>query len=413
MKEVGRYARKVGENCAFRVVFLVAVFVLTVPLICGALDKKSEIRIGASTCLSGPFGGLGQEEKAGLEYAVKDINDAGGITVAEGANLPMRLIVYDDRSDQTVGVGNFERLITFDKVDFVFGSMSTPIIMAAAGVAEKYGVPHLTAGTNVVAAHKGELYKWTWIIFHRADRQMAVVHEMLNTIGAGISKKVALWRENTVLGEELEKNGVPSFKAAGWDVVVIPYSVGSKDFSDVVFKTKQAGVSCVVGIPTPVDAIGMIRQMKELGYTPGMVVWPRGASVMQFRDALGPDAEYVADSVGWSPAVKYPGNLELCARYSKETGRIAAAVLGPSYACVQVLADAIKRAGSLDKTKVRDAIQKTDLMTVNGRLTFPSQGSPVVKAIINQWQKGRYVTVWPPDMADEKPVFPMPPWDKR
>lgn len=121
----------------------------------------------------------------------------------------------------------------------------------------------------------------------------------------------------------------------------------------------------------------------------------------------------MADSVGWSPNVNYPGNRELSARYAKDTGRTAAAVLGPTYAYGQVLFDAIKRAGTLDKAKVREAIQKTDLMTVNGRLTFPAQGSPVVKLIINQWQKGKYVPVYPPEVADAKLIFPFPPWNKR
>jgi branched-chain amino acid transport system substrate-binding protein len=228
-----------------------------------------------------------------------------------------------------------------------------------------------------------------------------------------MTKKVALWRENTILGELLEKTEVPAFKAASWEVFVLPYTAGSKDFTDLIIKTKQSGTSMILGVPTPVDAIVSIRQMKELGYAPQIIVWPRGASVIQFRDALGPDADYVADSVGWSPNVNYPGNRELSEHYRKDTGRTAAAVLGPSFACAQVLFDAIKRAGALEKTKVREAIQKTDLMTVNGRLTFPAKGSPIVKIIMNQWQKGKYVSVWSPELADAKPIFPMPPWERR
>jgi len=157
----------------------------------------------------------------------------------------------------------------------------------------------------------------------------------------------------------------------------------------------------------------MLRQMKELGYMPKMVFWPRGASVIQFQQALGADADYIADAVGWSPNVDYPGNRALSKRYQKDTGRVAAAVLGPSYACAQVLFDAIKRAGTVDRKKVREAIQKTDLMTVNGHLKFPEQGSPVVKVILNQWQKGEYLAIWPPEIAFGKPMFPIPPWEKR
>jgi branched-chain amino acid transport system substrate-binding protein len=404
---------KKGMDRILKVSLLIILLVIATPLPSLGQVKRSEIRIGVSISLSGPFGGLGQEARDGMAYAVEGINKVGGISVAEGANLPLRLIVYDDKSDQTISVGNMERLITVDKVDFLLGHIASPIIMADAGVAEKYGVPYLTAGIPTPEVHKGEIFKWTWVVFHRSDLQYSAVREMLNTIAPGMTKKVALWRENTILGELLEKTEVPAFKAASWEVFVLPYTAGSKDFTDLIIKTKQSGTSMILGVPTPVDAIVSIRQMKELGYAPQIIVWPRGASVIQFRDALGPDADYVADSVGWSPNVNYPGNRELSEHYRKDTGRTAAAVLGPSFACAQVLFDAIKRAGALEKTKVREAIQKTDLMTVNGRLTFPAKGSPIVKIIMNQWQKGKYVSVWSPELADAKPIFPMPPWERR
>lgn len=378
-----------------------------------AQEKRTEIRIGVSISLSGPFGGLGQEAKAGMDYAVEDINKGGGISVAEGKDLPVRLVVYDDKSDQTTSVGNFERLITVDKVDFLFGHVATPIIMADAGVAERYGVPYLTAGITSPPVHKGETFKWTWAVFHRSDLQHAAVREMAKVVAPDMAKKVAIWRENTVLGEVLEKYEAPQFVSAGWDVTILPYSAGSKDFTDLILKSKQKEVSMIVGIPTPPDTIAMVRQMKDLAYAPKMAFLTRGASVVQFKEALGPDAEYIADSAGWSPNVDYPGNRELSKRYQKNTGRVAAAMLGPTYACAQVLFDAVKRAGTADRNKVRNAIQKTDLMTVNGRLTFPEQGSPVVKIILNQWQKGEYVAIWPPEVAFGKPMFPIPSWDKR
>ncbi len=392
-------------------VIIIFVLMLAGPSI--GQQKRTEIRVGVSISLSGPFGGLGQEAKAGMEYAVADINKSGGITVSEGVNLPVRLTAYDDKSDQTTSVGNNERLITVDKVDFLLGHVATPIIMANAGIAEKYGVPYLTAGITHPEVHNGNMFKWTWVVFHRSELQYAPVRAMVNVIAPNLPKKAVHMRDNTVLGDVVDKYEIPMFRAAGWEASTITYTAGSKDFTDVILKMKQVNPSVIFGAPTPVDAIAVIKQMKELGYAPQLVVWPRGASVAQFRDALGSDADYVADAVGWSPNIKYPGNRELSERYKKETGRVAAAVLGPSYACAQVLFDAIKRAGTLDRTKVREAIQKTDLMTVNGRLTFPEKGSPVVKVILNQWQKGSYVTIWPLDLADAKPLFPMPPWDKR
>jgi branched-chain amino acid transport system substrate-binding protein len=402
-----------GENFVLIIVFILFILMLGAIAVEPVAAERNEIRVGVSISLSGALGGLGQEAKAGMEYAVADINESGGISVAEGANLPVKLIVYDDKSDQTVSVGNFERLITVDKVDFLLGHVATHIIMADAGVAERYGVPYLTAGITKPEVHKGQAFKWTWVVFHRADLQFQAVRDMIKKVAPNMPKKVVLWKENTVLGEVVEKGELPRFKNAGWEIASIPYAKGSKDFTDLILKTKQKNAAVIIGTPIPPDAIAMVRQMKELNYMPQMVFWPRGASVIQFSLALKSDAEGIADSVAWSPNVNYPGNRALSKRYKDGTGRIAAAVLGPSYACAQVLFDSIKRAGTLDRKKVRDAIQKTDMDTVNGRLTFPDQGSPIVKVIINQWQKGDYVVIWPEDVAFAKPEFPITPWNKR
>ena len=81
---------------------------------------------------------------------------------------------------------------------------------------------------------------------------------------------------------------------------------------------------------------------------------------------------------------------------------------------VEVFADAIARAGSLDKDKVRDALAKTDLMTFYGPVKFDETGKNIAKSMVMyQVQNEHYVVVAPSKWASAKPVYPAPAWDKR
>jgi branched-chain amino acid transport system substrate-binding protein len=86
---------------------------------------------------------------------------------------------------------------------------------------------------------------------------------------------------------------------------------------------------------------------------------------------------------------------------------------GPSYACVQILADAIERAGTLDRAAIRDAMAATDMTTVVGPVSFREDGTAIVLNPLVQWQGGQQELVWPADQATADFAYPAPPFEER
>ncbi|MFB0537213.1 MAG: amino acid ABC transporter substrate-binding protein, partial [Anaerolineae bacterium] len=86
---------------------------------------------------------------------------------------------------------------------------------------------------------------------------------------------------------------------------------------------------------------------------------------------------------------------------------------GPSYACVQILADAIERAGTLDRAAIRDAMAATNMTTVIGPVTFREDGTGVVLNPFIQWQGSKQELVWPPEHATAPFAYPAPPFEER
>ena len=111
-------------------------------------------------------------------------------------------------------------------------------------------------------------------------------------------------------------------------------------------------------------------------------------------------------------ARQYPGAREFVESSTKE---FPGNTVSPNaYGACQILVEAIRRVGSLDRTKLRDAISKMDHNTVFGR--FRVDGDGVQRGhqmLLVQWQDGKRVIVWPEELAAVKARFPTPPWSQR
>jgi ABC-type branched-subunit amino acid transport system substrate-binding protein len=107
---------------------------------------------------------------------------------------------------------------------------------------------------------------------------------------------------------------------------------------------------------------------------------------------------------------------EVISRYGNMTGNkveVMTPVIGNSYTCVQILADAINRAGTLDRAKVRDATAKTDMMTVQGRTTFNPDGTANMPFVSVQFQHGKSELIGLPGPNTKPLLYPIPKWSER
>ena len=97
----------------------------------------------------------------------------------------------------------------------------------------------------------------------------------------------------------------------------------------------------------------------------------------------------------------------------KKYGRPADPLSGPAYACVEILAAAVARTGSLERDKVRDAIAATSMTSVIGPVKFRADGTGIVQQALLQWQNGKQELVWPKESATVPLAYPAPPFAKR
>lgn len=192
------------------------------------------------------------------------------------------------------------------------------------------------------------------------------------------------------------------------------YAPGSKDYSSMITKAKSAGAEVVLALPSPPDGMAMMKQMKELGFNAKAYIFVRAPDAGSWGTDLGSTGEYVVGpGYVFSDLFKYPGAKELGEKFKAKFNRPADAMVGPSYATIQILADAISRADKYDRDSIRDALTKSKMMTVQGSIAMRPDGTADVEFNAYQWLGGQQVLVWPPSQATKPFVFPAPAWDKR
>jgi branched-chain amino acid transport system substrate-binding protein len=169
--------------------------------------------------------------------------------------------------------------------------------------------------------------------------------------------------------------------------------------------------------------VAITRQMKALNVNPRMVGFTPSVSLPRFYEVLGRDAEFVYVAAVWVPelvevragglipiARQYPGAREFVESHRKEFPGASS----NAYGACQILVEAVRRAGSLDGEKLRDAISKMDHNTAFGRFRVDRDGVQIGhKMLLIQWQDGKRVIVWPEELTAGRARFPTPPWTQR
>jgi branched-chain amino acid transport system substrate-binding protein len=371
------------------------------------------VKVGAVVPLTGRYAALGGQVKTGYEIGVQHINAAGGVTVG-GKNLQIELIMLDDESDPTKTVARMETLASQGVVAYL-GGAGSDLHAAASSIADKNKIPYLGIAFALNGIHKQGLR----YLFSPFPKSPDLTNETFVFLDAAIPaaqrpRKVALFLERTDWGKEMGSLWESTAKNRGYQIVASgEYAPGSKDFSDLILKAKSAGAETVLALPSPPDGMTLVKQMKELDFNTKVNVFIRAADPPVWSQNLGKDGDYVLLTPGWHFAARYPKVAELNEAHQKLFNRPADPLVGPAYACLQILADAVTRAKTLDRDKIRDAIAATKMMTVVGPVRFRADGTGEVKIFFLQWLKGKQELVWPKEFATAPFAYPAPPFDQR
>jgi branched-chain amino acid transport system substrate-binding protein len=376
----------------------------------GDTAAPASIKIGAVIPLTGRFGAGGAQVKNGYELAVETLNAAGGVEF-QGQKIPLELTIVDDESDPTKTVQRLEELNSQGVLVYL-GGFGSDLHAAAAGIAEKNKVPYLGVAFAYQGIHKNG-FQYLFSPFPKSPELAKTTLDLFDSLDP---KPVKLFGfiEKTDWGAEMSAEWEAQATSRGYEYAKEEYAPGDKDFSALILKAKEAGADAVLSLPNPPDGIAIAKQMKELDFNPKVFVTIRAADGPNWPENLGKDGDFVLLMTGWSRDLKLAGVKEMNDAHVAKFNAPATPITGPAYNLLFVLADAIKRAQTLDHDGIRAALAATDMQeSLIGPIKFREDGSAEVLTVVSQYQDGKTVSVWPPDQAATTVVYPAPPFSER
>ncbi len=346
----------------------------------------TDILLGEFSSMTGTTATYGKSTHNGVMMAVDEANKSGGVLGKQ-----IRVQLEDDGSKPEQAATAVTKLINSDNVLTVIGEVASSRSLAAAPICQAAGVPMMSpASTNPKVTQVGDyIFRACYIdpvqgriIAHLGSQDLkaqsaAILRDIKNAYSVGLADEIA---------KEFTKNG-------GKIVSDESFQEGDKDFRAQLTTIKSSAPD-VVFVPAYYNEVALIaRQMRSLGMKQA-ILGGDGVESPKLIEIGGAAVDNTMFTTHFSSESTDPLAAKFVQGYKTRYSVIPDGLAAVGYDATRLSIDAIKRAGSTDRTKIRDAMAATkDFPGVSGKITFNAQRDPVKPMAVVKVQNGKYVFV--------------------
>ena len=366
---------------------IVAAAVLAFSLATPAMARVDgdTITLGSSISLTGKYATNGLHTQRGYDYAVKVINEAGGVKVG-GKSYKLAVKYYDDESTPARGAQLAERLIQQDGVEYMLGPYSSGMTKAIAPVSEKFGVPMVEAeGASRSLFTQG--YKYLFAVLSTSEQYLATAIDFAAEKSSDPkSVKIALAFEGDPFSMDVRAGVMDKINEYGMKVIIddqLPADLS--DMSTTLTKVKAMKPDALIISGHSKGAATAARQIDEMKVNVPMIAlthceaakvqekFPKTSNGFlcptQWVETLSKSDPMFGSAADWNAGFKadYPSYTSVPYQSAQAS------------AAVYVFKEAFEAANSFDKDKLRDAISAVEMETFYGDIKFSAQGNNIAK----------------------------------
>ena len=351
---------------------------------CGSKESGDTIKVGANFELTGNVANYGNATIEGLQLAIDEANEAGGIN-----GKKIELVSVDDKSEAAESINAATKLISDDDVKVIVGPATTGLVLAETQTATDAKVPIIApcATSPEATVENGKVKPY---VFRSCfiDPQQG---EVMATFAAKDlkAKTAVIYVDNSSdYSKSLAKVFREKFEAAGGKVVMEEaFLQKDQDFKATLTKLKTANAD-VMFVPAYYEEVGkIVKQAREMGIN-SAILGTDGWDDTKVVDIAGADAlNNTFFSTHYSEKdAEVQGFIEA---YKKKYNRAPNVFAALGYDAGKMLVDALKRAGSGDTEKIREALEATkDLKVGTGTISMDKNHNPIKTAVILEMKNG-------------------------
>ncbi len=348
-------------------------------LVAAPAEAVQPIKIGFGMSLTGPLAANGKMSLVAMQIWQDDINAKGGLL-----GRPVKLVYYDDQSEPAQVPAIYSKLLDVDKVDLIVSGYASTQIAAAMPIAierKKLFVSLFGTGVNDTFKYK----KYFAMIPNGPAPRPAFTRGFFKVAEQQKPKPrtIALAYADAEFGRNVCEGAHENAQAAGFKIIYErSYPPRTVDFSPIVRAIQAANPDLLVICSYPLDTVGMVNAMHEVGFKPKM--WGGamvGLQATAFKTKLGPLLNGIVNYETWLPvkSMQFPGSMELLKKYQERAKAAGTDPLGYympvwAYADLQVLGEAIAATKSLNDDVLAAYMHKATFKTVVGNVKFGPLG---------------------------------------
>jgi len=346
-----------------------------------ARDAQAEVVVGVAGPMSGHISWFGEQMQRGVELALADLNRSGGVLGNQ-----LRLVTADDFCNPEQAVAAAQKLIA-DGAAFVVGHVCSECSLPASRLYEAAGVLQISpASTNPLLTDQGRANVFRVIGRDDTQGRLRVIYLANHWRG----RNIAIFHDGTTYGQglaeetrrQLNKNGVK-------ETLFAAYKPGKDDYSTEIARLQAGNIAVLyIGGRHPEVAL-MARALRERSY-PVQIISGDAMASEELGLIAGPAAEGIRFTFSADPR-RNPEARTVVERFRAQGYEPAGYTL-LGYAAVQVWAQAVANAGTLELKPVIASLHERQFDTVLGRIGFDAKGD-----ITDQgwswyvWKGGEYI----------------------
>jgi branched-chain amino acid transport system substrate-binding protein len=382
--------------------------------------STAPIKIGVSLSLSGDFSADGKAFQQGYKLWADDINAKGGLL-----GRKVSLDIVNDASSPVQVVTNYQKLISVDHVDLVFGPFSTLLTKAASQVVNRFGYAFVEGAGGGPSVFTSGLHNVFDVSLPVANNLVSFA-KWIAAMPASTRPHTAAYatQDDPFTAPQLEAARAILEPAGVKTVYNKVYPSETTDFGPIAAGIIGAKADIVlVGTLLP-DVSAFVKQFVQQSYNPKALIATAGPDQgTQFVNNVGAShTEGIMVPNGWYPTAHTPGNAAMVAAFIKAYGGNASGVssdVPEAFSVGEVTAQAVTKIGSLDQAKLIKELHGGTFDSVQGKVKFdPTGQNTLAFSYVFQWQKGALVPFQPDSTRRLAPVppsaspveFPKAPW---
>ena len=333
------------------------------------------VKVGGLSPLTGAVAVYGLAVQAGVDYAVEEINAAGGVL-----GQPIDFIWRDDQGDPAYAVSMYNQLVG-EGIDAMVGAVTTAPTIAVFSEAAKTGMPSITASASAyeVTNAGNNLFRACFLDPYQAGIAAQFIKDNLGCETVGIIYDNA---NDYTLG--LYEAFVAKAEEIGLEVVATEVGVaGQADYSAQISKLSDAEPDAIYAAEYAQELAVMLPQIFDAGLDETPLVGPDGFSGVDGQ--VGSDVHLLANCY-YTSAFSLDSTDEVAKAFiegfTAKTGAAPTLFNALGYDAMKIMAAAIEAAGSTDAAAIVAALDATDIDGATGHMTFDDHNDPIKSVFV-------------------------------